>query len=192
MKKTLLLSTIMCMVATTSLGAEVRPYIEGKISENFTRSKISEGEDFNDVVLGGALSLGLAINDMFRIEVEGFYNKNAKDTYFILPVELEAKGLFLNFYTDFRLPDIERVKPYLGLGMGCSWLKQMVKAGFYTSSANDVSFAANWGAGINYKLSQNVNLNLGYRYEYLGSIEYGSFENKITNHKVLLGVRYTF
>ena len=202
MKKLLLLSTVMCMVSSVSFGMEVKPYVEGRFSENFLKSEYKDelGKlDFKDSgVMGGSLEVGVKL-DQFRVGLEGYYNDKMKDNlnlFLIVPVELESKGLFLNGYYDFKLPDnLKKVKPYVGGGIGYSWLKETIKLSEYGESdvsIKDKDWGWNVGLGCGYELNQNLDLTLGYRYENLGKIKDSDSKNEFTNHKVSLGLRYTF
>lgn len=62
MKRFLLLSSMLCMLSTVSLGMEVRPYVEGKISENWAKISYKDYGFKKTVrdngVLGGSISIG--------------------------------------------------------------------------------------------------------------------------------------
>lgn len=112
--------------------------------------------------------------------------------------EVESKGLFLNGYYDIKLPNTTKWKPYVGAGIGYSWLKGTEKInsgvpfldGSYTEKDKDWSW--NIGLGIGYELNQNIDLTLGYRYENLGEIKDSGTTMELKNQKVSLGLRYTF
>ena len=73
MKKLLLLSTI-AMVATSASALEVRPYVEGKISQNWIKAEYKETgftkENMKDNVFGGSLEVGAKINQFPDNNVE--------------------------------------------------------------------------------------------------------------------------
>jgi len=196
MKKLLLLSAI-ALVATSASALEVKPYVEGKINHNWVKAEYKDDEeklDFKDNVFGGQLEVGAKINQ-FRVGLEGYYNDKADDkVYSIVPVELESKGFFLNGYWDIPLGEPKNVKPFIGAGIGYNWLKISAKetALTYPWSAKDKGFGWNVGLGIAYALNENVDLTLGYRYEYLGKIKDEDSKTKFYNNKVSFGVRYTF
>ncbi len=197
MKKLLLLSAI-ALVATSASALEVKPYVEGKVNHNWLKAEYKEdgfSKDFKDNVFGGALEVGAKI-DMFRVGLEGYYNDKMKDKYeSIVPVEGETKGFFLNGYWDIPLGEPKNVKPYIGAGIGYSWLKETVKLGdfgFADESAKDKSWGWNVGLGVGYALIENIDLSLGYRYEYLGKIKEKGSKTEFYNSKVSLGLRYTF
>lgn len=198
MKKLLLLSTI-AMVATSASALEVRPYVEGKISQNWIKAEYKETgftkENMKDNVFGGSLEVGAKINQ-FRVGLEGYYNDKAEDHLAdIIPVKMESKGIFLNGYFDIPLPELKQVKPYVGVGVGYSWLKETANLnewGLGKESIKDKDWGWNVGLGVGYALNDNIDLTLGYKYEDLGEIKDSDSKTDFTNHKVFLGLRYTF
>ena len=198
MKKLLLLSAI-ALVATSASAVEVKPYIEGKLNHNWLKADYKEEgfdkESMKDNVFGGALEVGAKI-DMFRVGLEGYYNDKIKDLLMsVVPVEGETKGFFLNGYWDIPLGEPKNIKPYIGAGIGYSWLKETAKMGgfgFADESIKDKGWGWNVGLGVGYALTDNIDLTLGYRYEYLGKIKDEDSKTKFYNSKVSFGVRYTF
>lgn len=196
MKKLLLLSAV-ALIATGASATEIKPYIEGKISHNWLKADYKEDgfkEKFKDNVFGGSLEVGAKL-DQFRVGLEGYYNDKMEDKIIgILPVEGETKGFFLNGYWDIPLPDVKQVKPYIGAGIGYSWLKETLKETPFNDKASikDKDWGWNVGFGVGYALNEKVDLTLGYRYEDLGKIKDYDSKTDFTNHKVSFGVRYTF
>jgi len=196
MKKLLLLSAV-ALIATSANALDVKPYVEGKISHNWLKADYKEDgfkEKFKDNVFGGSLEVGAKL-DQFRVGLEGYYNDKMEDKIIgILPVEGETKGFFLNGYWDIPLPDVKQVKPYIGAGIGYSWLKETLKETPFNDkvSIKDKDWGWQIGAGVGYALTEKVDLTLGYRYENLGKIKDYDSKTDFTNHKVSLGLRYTF
>ena len=200
MKKSLLLTA--ALVALTSVDAnatELKPYVEGKISQNWVKAEYKEvgfeKSTLKDNVFGGSVEVGAKINQ-FRVGLEGYYNDKAEDNIDdIVPCELNTRGFFLNGYFDIPLAELKQVKPYVGVGIGYSWLKataDLTDWGYSKESVKDKDWGWNVGFGIGYALNDNIDLTLGYRYEDLGRIKDYDSETDFTNHKVSLGVRYTF
>lgn len=198
MKKIILMTSI-CLTAFSARASEIRPYAELKMSENFAKIEYSEpgfNEDLKDsAVLGGSIAAGLQFSP-FRLEVEGFINDKMEDEFLsVIPAEVESKGLFLNAYIDIPLAYTPNIKPYIGAGIGYSWLKGTIDEtafgiGKYSTDDNDIAW--NVGLGVAFSVTNNIDLSLGYRYENLGEIEEYSTNAEVTNHKVSLGFRYTF
>ena len=198
MKKLLLLSTI-CLFTTAGYSMEVKPYIEGKISHNNLKAEYKEigfsKESFKDSVIGGSLEIGAKL-DQFRIGLEGYYNDKMNDKMQgLVPVEGETKGFFLNGYWDIPADIKVPIKPYISAGIGYSWLKEtadLTDWGLGKESIKDKDWGWNVGFGAGYALNDNLDLTLGYRYENLGKITDSYSDTDFTNHKVSLGLRYTF
>ena len=198
MKKILLLSTV-CLLTSNAYSMDVRPYIEGKISQNWLEAEYKEtgfeSQTFKNQVLGSSLEVGTKL-DNFRIGLEAYYNDKMEDKFFdIVPVEGETKGVFLNGYFDIPLPNLKQVKPYIGVGLGYSWLKGTVDLsdwGYGKDSLKDIDLSWNIGVGVGFAVNDNFDLTLGYRYENLGKIKDEDIKTDFTNYKLSFGIRYTF
>ena len=196
MKKLLLLSAI-TLVATSASATEVKTYVEGKLNHNWLKAEYKEegfNKNFKDNSFGGALEVGAKI-DQFRAGLESYYNDKLKDKILgVIPVEGETKGFFLNGYWDVPFERVKQIKPYVGAGIGYSWLKETLKETQFNdnASAKDEDWGWNIGFGVGYAINDNIDLTLGYRYEYLGEIKDNGSTTKFKNNKVSLGLRYTF
>ena len=203
MKKLLLLSAV-CFVATGVSAIDLKPYIEGKFTESIVKSKVTDDEEeigsqnFKDTfVQGVSVEAGVKL-DQFRIGLEAFYNDKANDEISVnlgqiaviaIPFSFRTKGTFLNAYWDIPTGDnFRKFKPYVGGGIGYSWLE--ISSMGTTITKRDMAWNA--GAGIAYELNENTDFVLGYRYEDLGTVKDGGTKADITNHKISLGLRYTF
>jgi outer membrane autotransporter protein len=118
---------------------------------------------------------------------------------------MDVHTVFANFYYDFKTGTA--FTPYVGAGLGVAWINQKVSSTFrgWTAATDDVSktttnFAWNLGAGVGYALTDNVTVDLGYRYTNFGDGKKFSstdgtinFQTKdIQSHEALLGLRYQF
>ena len=200
MKKLLLLTAT--LTTLTSVGAnatDLSQYATVRLNYNFMKPEYKmEGGDtrnFKDQVVGGAIAYGVKVSD-FRAEIEGFYNAKAKDTFDIygvsFPVDLKTKGFFLNGYWDIPVDIKVLVKPYISAGVGYAWKKVSIDVLGDKFTEKDKGLAWNVGLGASYELQQNWNLDFGYRYENLGDLKDDGDKTKIQNHKITLGLRYTF
>ena len=153
MKKLLLLSAV-ALIATGANATEIKPYIEGKISHNWLKADYKEEgykTDFKDNVFGGQLEVGAKL-DQFRVGLEGYYNDDMEDKLLnLVPVKAESKGVFLNAYYDIPMCEkLKQVKPYVGAGIGYSWLKETADFtawGLGKDSLKDKDWGGNVGAG---------------------------------------------
>ncbi|MBR6412723.1 MAG: porin family protein [Alphaproteobacteria bacterium] len=206
MKKLLLLSAV-CLIATSASAFEVKPYIEGRISENFMRLKVQDTDGdlsqkvHDNLFQGGGLEVGAKL-DQFRIGLEGYYNDKAEADLTVgepgiftleIPIEFKSKGVFLNGYWDIPMCEkLKKVKPYIGAGIGYSWLGMSVNQLGHKDTVKDKDLGWNVGLGAAYELNDNLDLTLGYRYEDLGKVKKDDIKVNFKNHKVSLGLRYTF
>ena len=202
MKKILLLPALF-LLAGLGHSMDINPYVEAKITEGWLHVKARDESSHlslrDNMYQGGTLEVGTKLNQ-FRIGLEGYCNDTAHDNYIIhtglvdmkIPVELKSKGFFLNAYWDIPLNEKwKKVKPYIGAGLGYSWLKVSYTA-LTTDSRRDHDLSWNIGLGMAYELNDRIDLVLGYRYEDLGKLKYSEGNADFTNHKMSVGLRYTF
>lgn len=161
---------------------------------------------YSDNVAGVALALGYDFNERnsipIRTEIEFATRGKAETSVYGLwgtPVKgdfnVRVSSLFANVYYDFH--NQSDFTPYIGAGLGAARLKgeSKVSSGGYkfSGSKTEWDFAWNVGAGVAYKLTDMVSLDLGYRYSDFGSISEDGFDDMdFTGHEVLLGVRFAF
>ena len=123
----------------------------------------------------------------------------------VLVNELRTQSLMLNGYYDFK--NKSKFTPYLSAGVGVSRIENKVSINpeFFGDSENittDTNNNFTWtaGAGIAYKVTENVALDLAYRYVDAGETDvsqsFGGTKLKNTadlvSHDYSLGVRYNF
>ncbi len=191
-------------------GYEYKDAKKGSIADttggdNSTNEKWSDRSGYT---VGGALGynfigMGLPV----RAEAEYLYHNqfkfnanNATTGAFTNKVDIHTA--FANVYYDFKTDTA--FTPYVGAGLGVAWINQKVSSTFSQwTASNDgdydaTNFAWNVGAGVGYSLTDNVILDLGYRYTNFGDakkIENGALSytaKDITSHEALLGLRYQF
>ena len=202
MKKLLLLSAVICAFSANAYSMDIKPYIEGKVSESYLREKYHEGRysDFSfadHLILGGSVEVGARL-DQFRLGLEGYYNDTGKDNVYEAKLKFKTKGTFLNVYYDIPpiFENMKQLKPYIGAGIGYSALKMGIS---YSNSSEkhslkDKDWGLNAGFGVSYGLNDHTELTLGYRYEKLGEVKQDYYRVKVryVNNKVAFGLRYTF
>jgi len=106
-----------------------------------------------------------------------------------------AQSSFVNAYFDIYNPS--PVTPYIGAGLGFAVVSVEYEVpGYFSYSETKANFAWNIGAGVAWKISDSVALDLGYRYADFGnagtSILGVDLDADLTAKEVLLGLRYTF
>ncbi len=161
----------------------------------------------------GSVALGYRIADQLRIEVEGNYQSNDMNKLnysfsgiesgnvpsfsFPLKGERERTAFLLNGYYDFK--NSTAFTPYITAGMGGYHLRLK---GERSSVENDLDFAWQAGAGVNYKLDDRISFDLKYRYfggadaELQSLSPSGVFTTsrlyEVGDHQVMAGIRIGF
>lgn len=152
-----------------------------------------------------------------RAEIEYAYNFKTNNT-FLTTLEgdggdgavhyknkLRSNVLFLNTYYD--LETCTDFIPYVGAGIGYARLrnKATLTDGSLNQTFKDENFAWNIGFGLGYIVSENVTLDMGYRYtdygslsghsqmeEFPGGMKQTRSKYDVTSHEVSVGLRYHF
>lgn len=127
-------------------------------------------------VVSGAIGYSLAkmVTPGLRVEVEVGYRENAVDGDWassdggadagLIEYDHSALSVMANVWYDF---DVGGVRPYVGGGIG--WADVEVDGNFLSGdvpafSYSDDGFAWQAGGGINFDVSPNMQLGVGYRY----------------------------
>ena len=194
MKKFLLLAGVACLFAANA-QAEVNQYVSGKISYDLNRVKIKSNFMDNQKldkntfashvaygVKAGYVRGELELNDSLNIKknIEGVHTK------------LYKHSLMANAYFDYLT--CTPWTPYVGAGIGASYLKYNVNGG--EAKKTKYRFAWQVMTGVTYDINANWTLDAGYRYADLGQIRDSRDDQtvkfKVRDHEFLLGARYTF
>jgi opacity protein-like surface antigen len=94
--------------------------------------------------------------------------------------------VLLNGYYDFLKGNAFR--PYITAGVG----QARVDAQIQGSNENSTVFAYQIGVGFGYNMSENVALDLRYRYFATSDFELEGYDFENSSHSILFGVRYYF
>ncbi len=210
-------------------------YVTPKILYGWQTGDLSDSKWRNGVwssgVLGGDdedsnFGFGLAFGNDFsfstsypvRLEAEYIYHGDnsfskgpslidgtrvAKQSY-----NVKAHTLMVNAFYDINLDTF--LTPYIGGGLGASYLKSSYKAHSQvganpsmgaSASGNTWNFAWNIGGGVSYAFDNTMALDVGYRYFDLGTAEPGSISNSggfrggdgvdVTAHELSVGLRFS-
>lgn len=219
MNKTLLLAGVACLLATSANAMMPQPYVSAKVRASVMDNELkwndSDGDkgsqSIDKSVIGGSFALGLRVplaRAAWRSEVEYNINSNAEkkltdedgDRY---ELKLKSQAVMFNSYIDIYTNT--PFNPYIGGGIGFSSLKLSDRSLTYPevpseSIKDETNFAWQIGVGVACNLSNNVAVDLGYRY-----MDYGSFKKKEHDedgystdkveakaHEIALGLRYSF
>jgi outer membrane immunogenic protein len=125
--------------------------------------------------------------------------------------EVRTQNLMANVYYDFK--NKSKFTPYVSAGIGAAFNKlETVErtANVVTERASDkkTDFAWALGVGVNYEITNNLDLDLAYRYMDSGKVDatyrsrdvavdytanqYSNYETKLKNHDFTVGLRYKF
>ncbi|NOU21685.1 MAG: porin family protein [Methyloglobulus sp.] len=167
-------------------------------------------EDY-DPGFAGSVAIGYQIADQFRLEGEALYQSNDNDKVHFsysgflsghngsvpLKGERERTAFLLNGYYDFK--NSTAFTPYITAGLGGYHLRLK---GEHSSVENDLDFAWQAGAGVNYKLDDRISFDLKYRYfggtdaELQIPSPSGVFTSsrlyEVGDHQVMAGIRIGF
>lgn len=137
------------------------------------------GYIFSDNVRGD-----VTVEHRFDAELEG--RNNTANTRFA--TDLSSTVLLGNLYYDVR--GREDFTPYIGGGLGMAFNETSIGDEYRTE------FAAAAMAGISYRMRDNVLLDAGYRFLYLGEARTDTAVptaiEDIVEHEIRVGVRYEF
>ena len=115
--------------------------------------------------------------------------------------KIQSTTLFLNTYID--LGTWRHLTPYIGAGAGAANVRvtdyqSAVAPPFTGTSHSEWKFALAGMAGLAYAISNNVQIDLGYRYVNYGNVKSGTdsfgsmtFKN-VAGHEVRVGLRWNF
>lgn len=161
--------------------------------------------------LGGALAVGydfwsqyqLPIRAELEFAMRGNNKENDSNEFGSFQYKYNASTLMANFYYDFR--NESAFTPYVGAGVGLAFIgvdNKMDIGGVRIVRDDETftNFAFNLGAGVAYSFTDNLAVDLGYRYLNMGYIESTGTRNNIKhttesnlyNHEIMLGARVTF
>ena len=135
----------------------------------------------------------------FRAEVEYIWRDKSEDTLStVIPVEgrdpivytdkaeFDYDSYMFNVFYDFS--PYTWFTPYLQVGIGVTNLKYKFTYPDGSSKYDENNFTWSVGGGISAKMTNRLNLDIGYRYFDMGKIGDG----KVHNHEFYGGVRYVF
>ena len=199
MKKLLLSVSLACMLATPAYAA---PYVSVStglgLAEN--SSVTYSGVSINDfltyksaVPVVGAVGIK---NDGYRIEVAIGYQSHdvdqmKQDLVHLTSVSGSSASIFSYLVNGYYDIDVKGgITPYLTAGLGGASITAKSTGSSDTTSSG---FAYQLGAGVGIKASENVVIDLGYRFFKPSSFNvYNTTDISATSNNFLVGVRYNF
>lgn len=145
-------------------------------------------------VFRGEIAVGYQSSDVDKVLGSDIVEQLGEiDNYEDLTVTASALTVMYNVYADYDMKGI--LSPYLMGGLGAAFVDMgtsfKVDGVEYDSSYDKTVFAWQLGAGLGIKITNNVALDLGYRYFKTGDLDLGN-NTKLSfgGSKILLGMRY--
>ena len=167
----------------------------------------------NTGFLGGA-ALGFEIFENIRTEVEFSYQRSGLSDFsasgafegqpFNEDATFQTATIFGNVWFDLDFLGGDRIKPYIGGGVGLGVIDANLFDNLGAISDVDVDgavFAYQLGFGVNFGITQRVDLGVGYRFRGFASTENGLFSPPFgtsidgvspSSHNFIGSVRYKF
>lgn len=187
----LVLMVCMCVFCASNVSAaDTGTYVAGKFLANIPQGQYLSMDGSNaggsyrdDFGVGGAFAFGYDFlpkyNVPVRTELEYALRTDANFKYNDRNrVAKMPQTLLANMYLDFE--NETDFTPYVGGGVGISFV------------GPDTNFAWNVGGGVSYEVTENIEVDLGYRYLSLGQFEHRNTEGNLYMHEAMLALRYTF
>lgn len=214
MKKLLLTTAVVAAFATSASALEAgKMYIRGDLGyqiSDFKNSAFSKEKRLNG--MAGDIGFGYAISDDVRTDITlNFSNNKAKintdqslnisyDKINIVANKDMTKtstmkdlGFMANAYYDFN--NSSDFTPYLmgGVGLNRSNLEFKYSGenaageneSMMIKSKTNTSFACQFGVGVDYEVSKDIHLDLGYKF----STHFGKYKSKKLDHALTRGAK---
>jgi opacity protein-like surface antigen len=140
-------------------------YVRGDAGWSFL-----DWESANDDALTAGLGIGYQWSEFLRTDARADWSGPYEDG----AINLETTTLTANAYID--LPITTTVTPYVGAGVGWGWM-----------DGDDSGMAYSFMIGSGFELTDNIELDVGYRYRGI-SIE----DDDPADHSVTGGIRFKF
>jgi len=212
MKKLLLTTAIVTAFATSASALEAgKMYVRGDLGYQISSFKVfefSKEKKLNG--MAGDIGFGYAISDDVRTDITlNFSNIKAKintDQSYNISYDklnivankdmtntstMKDLGFMANAYYDFN--NSSAFTPYLmgGIGLNRSNLEFKYSGknaaeeneSMIIKSKPNTSFACQFGVGVDYEISKDIHLDLGYKF----SSHFGKYKSKKLDHALILG-----
>ncbi len=209
MNKILLMAGVATVLFAANANAlDFQQYVSVKGTYNDMSNKVKwvdfnpekDGEStgknkLNDEVFGASFAYGVKTGPI-RTELELNWHDDAEEKDEGEKIKIENNSVMLNAYYDIDTGT--KFTPYVGAGLGMARLKVKHTGDDsdenWSKSSNE--FAWQLGAGVSYAATDNVSVDLGYRYVDNGSFVIRDEEERnkwrSRSNEFYLGVRYAF
>lgn len=197
MKKLALALMAAGILAAPSLASAAEPYVSlstglGIMHDQDITVGSNTAENAVEYDTGFAIqgAIGAKINN-YRGEIEIGYQSNNLDKIGGIPIsdtDISITAYMANAYADINVDN--SVSPYLMAGLGFATVSGESEG----ASSDDTVFAYQIGTGISMKATDDVKIDLGYRYFATDDANdlLDGWEVSFDSSKILLGMRYNF
>ncbi len=169
-------------------GVNPEEYINEALNTEGTKSKKSN--------TGAGIAFGYKYDNNVRTEVslshaKLFSMKNEGESY---SMNARATTLLVSAYYDFAGVINPSITPYVGAGVGLSTIRTKFSQKEVSESNRTNAFSYQVGTGVDVKLSNNISLDVGYRYINYGNRKMKDSDEKVkfNAHNVVAGLKYSF
>ncbi len=217
----LLCLAIVVFCSSPAFAADkVKLYLEGEVGSSFIEMRSggfntagpheNTGDDRTTQVVPG-LRFGAVFFDFLRADVS--YNYRGKldfttnsfqppvPTFFYTTEVSDVSSLMFSVFVEpFHFKNFT---PYLGAGIGNTWMKVKTNDTVVMADSSDSNVTWQVETGLHYAFTKNLGMRIGYRYIDMGrfnvpltgigsGITAGNLTGALTAHEVMAAFRYTF
>lgn len=186
MKKLLLATTLSLAVTAPAFASHSGFYVQGDLGW----ASISDDYDENADGFAQRATLGYNFGNNWRMGLD-YTHYNDYDGS-----EAEYDYTYGNKFHSFGLSAIYdfnnvnfALKPYLGARVAVNHWKHTDSEEGYEYSSSETKTGVGVLTGVNYEITPDLDLDVGYRYNYWGKF---AGDTKLDSHEVMAGLRYTF
>jgi len=211
-----IVSIIFCSSAAFA-SDDCRFYVEGEVGGSFADFDSggwnpepfkNTGDDYDETLITG-IHFGAELFEYLRADIGLSHRGDFDFTTNGYPLatnsfyETKIEDLYtLMFSVYFEPVHYKKITPYIGAGVGSTWLKIRTNDTYINGSSDKAIFSWQAEAGIQYDLTQHLTLKLGYRYIDMGNLKVhlrtsaltneGDYRGELTANEVIFGIRYSF
>lgn len=180
----------LCSVPSLSHAA-ANPYVSVSgglgLMNNSSEDGFDDAMEYNTgYLVNGAVGLK---GDHGRIEAEVGYHRNGVDSYYGSPqsdTDVSVWSFMANGYLDYDMKD-QGIAPYVMAGIGLADASIQSE----TEEYGDTVFAWQVGAGVGIRATENVAVDVGYRYFKPSDVSWDGSTYSLGSHNILAGIRYS-
>ncbi|WP_051469565.1 outer membrane protein [Chelativorans sp. J32] len=177
-------------------------YLRGDVSYSANKSVYDVGSlrgNIDNNRVGGSIGFGYHFTDLLRADINLAYVSSDDYDDGAISAEHRVWGGMVNGYVD--LGTFVGFTPYVGAGVGVLYSTYDISGAdpFLTDAFNSIDsryeFAYALNAGVNYQMTRNMSVDVGYQYlsspgtKYV-DVDRGTIEEGVDFHQVKVGLRY--